>query len=595
MSSKVTYLFFFLLVAAQTSGWSQTEVRGCVNDADNGEPLAFCHVAMEGSTVGTVTNNDGCFALSGLNPSDTLVVSYIGYRSLKIAVSQFQGSTVIALEPESFEIGELTVYAENDYLYEKVYACSRQLRKMPADTTRAYFLLETVEKGRPIEMIECYYNATVQGLSVMDLGLKNGRAGWPLSAGGHFFMNHSTSKALVLLDPTEPSDRYPFNPLQYRPGRMKKRFELFHLPSFSSKDVMHIGFEPKVIDGSFFSGEMWIDAETNQLLKLVLQAPDAAQYPFKPLNTVSKINSLALDITYLFEQSGGTNKLQDVHFNIDLNMLHDWAGRREVLEVSTSGMLYMYDYQSSFLLPFYDYDPAHSDYRKISFFPYDSVFWANTSGFILSREQKERLRFFEEEGVILNFDTDLLIKGHGKDTLRSFFEQSNITWSESERISVKQLEESDSLASKVFQGRPPESIFESDKLKLTTKLFLDVNVFEDSIHYTSQSVIDVFDSYNLLDESDLIDCIANILFDISEIARRKMLAELEPKGYDQQAISKIYDAAVKDMRSEQKRFIREVDLGRNFEVLLEWNADILSELGIDNIALFNLEAGAPSE
>ena len=57
-------------------------VKGTVVDA-NGEPVIGASVLMKGTTNGTITDIDGNFTLSNVNPG-ILVVSYIGYKTQEI-------------------------------------------------------------------------------------------------------------------------------------------------------------------------------------------------------------------------------------------------------------------------------------------------------------------------------------------------------------------------------------------------------------------------------------------------------------------------------------------------------------------------------
>ena len=57
-------------------------VKGTVLDANN-EPIIGASVLMKGTTNGTITDIDGNFTLSNVNPG-TLVVSYIGYKTREI-------------------------------------------------------------------------------------------------------------------------------------------------------------------------------------------------------------------------------------------------------------------------------------------------------------------------------------------------------------------------------------------------------------------------------------------------------------------------------------------------------------------------------
>jgi len=66
-------LFFSVNVFAQ-----QIKVQGQVK-TESGEPIIGANVVVKGTTNGTITDVDGHYVLSNVNPKSTLVFSFIGY------------------------------------------------------------------------------------------------------------------------------------------------------------------------------------------------------------------------------------------------------------------------------------------------------------------------------------------------------------------------------------------------------------------------------------------------------------------------------------------------------------------------------------
>src|SRR5690606_3072322 len=63
----------------------QFQVAGTVTD-ENGVPLPGASVVVKGTTTGTVTDFDGKYSIE-VASTGTLVFSYIGYRTIEVAVS----------------------------------------------------------------------------------------------------------------------------------------------------------------------------------------------------------------------------------------------------------------------------------------------------------------------------------------------------------------------------------------------------------------------------------------------------------------------------------------------------------------------------
>lgn len=88
--NKFTVLLLALLTATLT--FAQVEVTGTVID-ETGEPLIGVSILIEGTTTGTVTDFDGFYSINA-NDNATLVYSYMGYKTERIAVA---GKKVINL------------------------------------------------------------------------------------------------------------------------------------------------------------------------------------------------------------------------------------------------------------------------------------------------------------------------------------------------------------------------------------------------------------------------------------------------------------------------------------------------------------------
>ena len=98
-----------LLSLASMDGVAQ-QVKGRVLDTRQ-EPVVGAAVMVQRLGTGTVTDFDGCYALTvrgGLNESDTLVFSCLGYKSVR---EVWNGREVIdvTLESESYDLDEIVV------------------------------------------------------------------------------------------------------------------------------------------------------------------------------------------------------------------------------------------------------------------------------------------------------------------------------------------------------------------------------------------------------------------------------------------------------------------------------------------------------
>ena len=70
----------------------QSTISGIVRDSQTGSPMPFATVYINGSTKGTITDNDGCFELNNVQFPSTIVFSFVGYKTQVLDLNRNPGS-----------------------------------------------------------------------------------------------------------------------------------------------------------------------------------------------------------------------------------------------------------------------------------------------------------------------------------------------------------------------------------------------------------------------------------------------------------------------------------------------------------------------
>lgn len=81
MKNCMVWLF---LLAAAVQAQERGAIEGTVRDADTGVPIAGCNIIVEGTTLGTASDERGAFHLAGVAFGEVrLVISHVGYLTLR--------------------------------------------------------------------------------------------------------------------------------------------------------------------------------------------------------------------------------------------------------------------------------------------------------------------------------------------------------------------------------------------------------------------------------------------------------------------------------------------------------------------------------
>jgi CarboxypepD_reg-like domain len=144
------------LLVITFSGYAQKMTRGIVMDSVSLKTLAGVHVRVKNSDRGAVTNASGVFNLA-TNPTDTLVLSFVGYNSLELPLLFEEEDILIRLSERIRMLKEITIRGTRLYESEIVRTPRTQPRKMTASdgfsSPWEYFSKGQREKRKVVKLI----------------------------------------------------------------------------------------------------------------------------------------------------------------------------------------------------------------------------------------------------------------------------------------------------------------------------------------------------------------------------------------------------------------------------------------------------------
>ncbi|WP_136468961.1 carboxypeptidase-like regulatory domain-containing protein [Flagellimonas onchidii] len=104
-------LLFLLFQILNPHVFSQKiEMTGTIADAETKEPIEFVNIGILNKNKGTISNSNGKFKLEIPieHSKDSLTISHVSYRSIKVAIENFNDRTIF-LELRTNELAEVIV------------------------------------------------------------------------------------------------------------------------------------------------------------------------------------------------------------------------------------------------------------------------------------------------------------------------------------------------------------------------------------------------------------------------------------------------------------------------------------------------------
>jgi len=102
----INFIVFVCGLLLSTTIWAQQNlITGNVSD-ESGQPLPGINVVVKGTAIGTITSPEGTFSLQVPENATTLIVSFIGFITQEVDITNTSNVTV-QLEPDVIGLEEV--------------------------------------------------------------------------------------------------------------------------------------------------------------------------------------------------------------------------------------------------------------------------------------------------------------------------------------------------------------------------------------------------------------------------------------------------------------------------------------------------------
>ena len=117
-----------------TLSYSQTgNIRGFIYEKNSGEPIMFCNVTLQGTTIGASTDINGMYNISNVSAGNyILMVTYIGYDTSTVNITLKQGKIItqnLEISESSVKLNEVRISAERSEMKTEVKAAAMKITK----------------------------------------------------------------------------------------------------------------------------------------------------------------------------------------------------------------------------------------------------------------------------------------------------------------------------------------------------------------------------------------------------------------------------------------------------------------------------------
>jgi CubicO group peptidase (beta-lactamase class C family) len=295
-----TFLVYFLF---QTITIAQNIViEGVIKDSKQKKALPYANIFLQKNYLGTISNQKGQFKI--IIPedkgNDSLVVSYIGYKTQSFCISESKNPLVVVLEEDSATLNEVVI---TGYTAESII--NRAIEKIPSNyfsqpyKFKGFYRVTSKKDNSYIHLSEAVfdiYQSKIDNLK-QQFKLEKMRA----------IKDEKASKGIDL--GLKPNGIYGFDivnnddevELLNKEGLKLHKFKLEESEFINGEELYKISFDQKDIKKSGYKGYMLIDKETFAFVyfNIQLSPKGVTYYKFGDASTraIMKIVGINIDMS----------------------------------------------------------------------------------------------------------------------------------------------------------------------------------------------------------------------------------------------------------------------------------------------------------
>ena len=330
MDNGLNKLLILLIIFISSNALVAQRIVGTVIDTEDSTTLPFVNILVKGSSIGAISDIDGNFKLktdATIAKTDSVVFSFIGYKTKTIALKDFKNKSNVYLDRSAESLGEIVLTADissyDEYLMRQILINKRyndpgRIKKSQYNETAllSVFLASLdkdivekkkfkknknafiVESDSTVMMPILLSKEIIRHRIDKDKNINNAQI-ISIEQEGTLEQLTSLVKATINQKITQNINFYDENidllgrsfqsPIS---SNYKAHYRIYLSDSTMIDDVKHYKFEyyPKNEKSVAFDGSFWVEANTFALTSIDATLPDIANVNF--------IKKLSFEVTY---------------------------------------------------------------------------------------------------------------------------------------------------------------------------------------------------------------------------------------------------------------------------------------------------------
>lgn len=137
---------FLILIALCKFTFAQTNIEGTIRDAETAIPLTNASITISNNKkFGCSSDSKGHFIVNIPRKSDSLIISYLGYKTEKRAIKDMKNTLLIEMRPAEIIMAELTIFDNKESSLTQLLSACKHTNKFISSQKYSFGTLRECE------------------------------------------------------------------------------------------------------------------------------------------------------------------------------------------------------------------------------------------------------------------------------------------------------------------------------------------------------------------------------------------------------------------------------------------------------------------